>query len=160
MMPATPAPRFGIMATHTGNTGNVVRLPQWLPSADAARALGIAERTLRLHAERGQVVRRRDGRTVLYQVTPSADAGMPVAVANVGSAMPATSATDAGNTDALVSALERALERALRAELANASTAAELANVRAELLAARKGWARAHAGWQVCRAALDRITGA
>jgi hypothetical protein len=111
---------------------------------------------------------------VLYQVTPAIDAGMPVAVANVGSAMPATPARDAGNPDALVSALERMMERALRAELANASTAAELerlrgeltteraerAHLEADLLAARKGWARAHAGWMLSRYYLDKATGA
>jgi hypothetical protein len=139
------------MATHSGNAGNIITLPQWLPATEAARVLGIAERTLRLHAERGRVARRRDGRAVLYQVTPATDSGMPVAVANLTPATVATVATDTGNATAeLVTALIGAVERATRAEL-------ELEQLRAELATARKGWARAHAGWQVATAALERL---
>jgi hypothetical protein len=137
------------MATHSGNAGNIIALPQWLPATEAARVLGIAERTLRLHAERGRVARRRDGRSVLYQVTPATHSGMPVAVANVTVATPAT---HAGNASELVTALIGAVERATRAELENE-------RLRAELAIARKGWARAHAGWQVAAAALERVTG-
>lgn len=115
--------------------------------------LGIAERTLRLHAERGRVARRRDGRAVLYLVTPATHAGMPVAVANVTAATPATPATDTGNASELVAALIGAVERATRAELENE-------RLRAELATAHKGWARAHAGWKVATAALDRLTSA
>lgn len=164
------------MATHSGNAGNIIALPQWLPATDAAKALGIAERTLRLRAERGQVARRRDGRAVLYQVTPATHSGMPVAVANVIPATPATPATDAGNApeaSALVNALVGAVERATRVELEHAAALAELermrvelasvrselANAQTEIAVAHKGWSRAHAGWQVARAALDRLTG-
>jgi hypothetical protein len=140
------------MATHSGNAGNIIALPQWLPATEAARVLGIAERTLRLHAERGRVARRRDGRAVLYQVTPATHSGMPVADANITPATVATPATHAGNTSELVTALIGAVERATRAELENE-------RLRAELATARKGWARAHAGWQVAAAALERVTG-
>jgi hypothetical protein len=140
------------MATHSGNTGNIIALPQWLPATEAARVLGIAERTLRLHAERGRVARRRDGRSVLYQVTPATHSGIPVAVANVTAATVATPATHSGNASELVTALIGAVERATRAELENE-------RLRAELAIARKGWARAHAGWQVAAAALERVTG-
>ena len=92
---------------------------------------------------------------------------MPAAGANV---IPA----DAGTSAALVSALVAAVDRAARAELANETTAAELSRMRAELaneraeheatraelLAARKGWARAHAGWMQARYYLDKATAA
>jgi hypothetical protein len=164
-IPATPRLTVATMATHTGNTGNIIALPQWLPATEAARVLGIAERTLRLHAERGRVARRRDGRAVLYQVTPATHSGIPVAAIVDVPAMPVIPATDTGNASALVTALVDAVGRATRAELAADDARAELDRLRidvdalrTELATARRGWCRAHAGWQVARAALAKLT--
>ncbi len=120
---------------HTQPAPNVVPLPRWLPAADAARALGIAERTLRHRAERGAVQRRRDGRAVLYLVTaaiPAIEAATPATETATETAIrqPATVA-DTAAVAALVNALQAALERAARAELAQAATAAELERAQA-----------------------------
>jgi hypothetical protein len=51
---------------------NCVPASGWLSSADAARALGLSERTLRLRAEHGEILRRRNGKSVLYHVPVTA----------------------------------------------------------------------------------------
>jgi hypothetical protein len=53
------------------NPGDTV----WLPPADAAIALGIAERTLRLWASRGEIQRRQSGKESLYAVLPQSKRG-------------------------------------------------------------------------------------
>jgi hypothetical protein len=121
---------------------NVVPFPRWLPAADAAQAFGIAERTLRHRAERGQVQRRRDGRAVVYLVnvatpatTPAIAATTPATVATTPATTPATgnpaTVADTAAVAALVDALTNAIERAARAELELATVAAELDRVRA-----------------------------
>ncbi len=126
--------------------GNVTTLPVWLPPADAAIALGIAERTLRLRASRGELQRRRDGRQTLYRVEPqttaAVDAGMPVAVANF---------TPAIGID--VAAIAALAERAIRAEI-------EAERLRGELATMRRQAARAWAGWQCSKSTVDQLTAA
>lgn len=121
---------------------------RWIPATDAARLLGIAERTLRLRAERGQIERRRSGRHTLYRVPTLPEietAGLPAATGTgADAALDAIgSHVIAAFNRAIGAAIDRAVAaelRAARAEaLLSADTAtAEFEQVRAELDAERR----------------------
>jgi hypothetical protein len=160
-------PNTGTTGTQRG-TGTIVPLPRWLNAADAAAALGIAERTLRKRVLQGLVQRRSDAGRSMYLVAPqqapqAQAAGMPDAVPQARQAQQARHGT--ADAAPIVAALVSAVERATRAELAADAlrieldaTRAELDAASAELAAARKGWARAHASSQVAQAALAALT--
>lgn len=50
------------------STTNVLTMPRWLSPKEAAKALGIAPRTLRKRGKNGLIERRREGRRMLYRV--------------------------------------------------------------------------------------------
>jgi len=111
----------------------IVPIPQWLEPEAAAAVLGISVRTLRHRAAKGQVTRRRDGSTVLYQVKAAATAAMPngkpLAIA---AATPARTATPNGNAE-LVTALVSAVDRAARAEARVEALTAEAERLRGQV---------------------------
>jgi hypothetical protein len=153
-------PNTGTTGTQRG-TGTIVPLPRWLNAADAAAALGIAERTLRKRVLQGLVQRRSDAGRSMYLVAPqqapqAQAAGMPDAVPQARQAQQARHGT--ADAAPIVAALVSAVERATRAELAADALRIELDAASAELAAARKGWARAHASSQVAQAALAALT--
>ena len=113
------------------SSSKVVQIPRWLPAAQAAQALGVAERTLRHRAAHGSIQRRRDGRQVLYLVT---SAVTPATV--TPNTRPATLAEPAAIA-ALAGELAAALERAVRAELERDGARALVAQLEAERDAAR-----------------------
>jgi hypothetical protein len=125
---------------------NITTLPVWLPPADAARTLGIAERTLRLRASRGELQRRRDGRQTLYRIDPQT-----TAAAHRGVPTAAAGPTSAGAGD--VASIVALAERAIRAEI-------EAERLRLELDTMRRQAARAWAGWQGAKATVDQLTAA
>jgi hypothetical protein len=163
-MHTPPAPRCAPVSTTTLH----------LHGPAAAALLGISLRTLQRRAELGQIARHTLGRRTLYALTPAvqslprwgdrdpmrataSDTSASVAVTQPAAPAPQNAVTTTQPATPapaeLVSALVEAVERATRAEV-------EIARLHAELVTARKGWARAHAGWQVATAALDRLTSA
>jgi len=125
---------------------NITTLPVWLPPADAARTLGIAERTLRLRASRGEIQRRRDGRQTLYRIDPQTTAAAHRGVPTAGAGPTLAGAGDVASIVALA-------ERAIRAEI-------EAERLRAELDTMRRQAARAWAGWQVAKSTVDQLAAA
>lgn len=109
----------------------IVPIPQWLEPEAAAAVLGISVRTLRHRAAKGQVTRRRDGSTVLYQVRAAAmPNGKPLAIA---AATPTRTAMPNGNASELVNALVSAVDRAARAEARIDALTAEADRLRGQV---------------------------
>ena len=124
---------------------NVVAAPRWIPTAAAAAALGIAERTLRPRAAKGQIERRRDGAQTVYRVTAAVDGNPATATTNGNPAterQPATRrrqpATPAAAVDLapLVAALVDAERRAALVDAERRAAELQAAQLRADLAAA------------------------
>ena len=98
-----------------------------LPPREAAAALGISERALRLRGQRGTIDRHREGGAVLY-VVPAATATATAAPLPVPAGMPAATAAVLAP---LVEALVAAERRAVAAEIEAEQLRAQLAQVRA-----------------------------
>jgi len=86
---------------NTGNTGNdtgtVVGFPQWLPTKEAAKRLGVSPRTLRHRASTGELSRRKVGRVAQYLVATPATPATPAIRNRQEYRQPLSDAGDTGN---------------------------------------------------------------